>query len=253
MGSRLILLALLSSQALAGEEQFVPKEILQACPPPAKIAPYIRACTSNFVAVDWAKSCSLTLDKLTAHANNILQKGFGEEAQKAVGSQSGNFGNTSADLALAQLSFDQLIAAGKLIQANQKAYQNLIAYPGGEDKNIIQALGLTKLYSSFGCVKSCTDAVATEVANTQRKIGELEKGNAAATALWKTSNRRDQLLDGSLTGKLPTQRAPASGAPANLPPSQFSGKQDPNANTITGLNKALEDKRKAEQLLQKKP
>lgn len=247
LAAALLALAATAQAEQASPEQFLPKEIAQACPSPGKIAPYIRGCTSNFVAVDWARSCSLALDKLTRHANAQLQKGFATEAQKAVGSQSGNFGNTSADLALARLSFDQLIAAGKLFQANQKMYQSLVAYPGGEDKRLIQALGLTQIYSGFKCVKSCTDAVAAEIAATERKIGELQKGNAAAASLWNASERRDASLNGSLTGQ-PIQRSPAAtGAPANLPAAK---KQAPGGNNITGVDKALENKRKEQQLLQ---
>jgi|GEM_PF-6105240 len=257
MASRFLFAILLAQPASAfaeqaNPEQFLPKEILQACPPPAKIAPYIRGCSSNFVAVDWAKSCSQALDKLTRHANAQLQKSFAVEAGKAEGGQAGNFGNTSVDLSLSKLSFEQLISAGKTFQANQKVYQSLVAYPGGENKNVIQALGLTKLYSGFKCVKSCVDAVGEEIAATRRKIGELEKGYAAASNLWKKSDSRDKALSGTLNvaGPNSAQRAAAPGAPVPVV-RKVSGKPDGNENTVTGIDKALEDKRKAEKILQK--
>ena len=242
-----LLVSATEAQAEQGKpESYLPKEILQACPAPQKIAPNIRGCTTNFVAVEWAKSCSLALDKLTTHANSLLQKNFAAEAAKAQTGQSANFGNTSADLALARLSLEQLITAGKMFMANQKAYQSMVAYPGGENKNLIHSLGMTHVYTAFRCVKSAVDAVGAEIAATERKLVELQKGNAAAAKLWNTSERRDESLSGSLN---PVRKPAATGAPANIPAAK---KQAPGGNTITGVDKALEEKRKAEQLLQKR-
>lgn len=245
-GFILAILLLLAAPARAGEdkpEDFLPKEILRACPPPQKIAPAIRGCTTNFVAVEWAKSCSKALDQLSRNANSRLQKSFAAHASAAVDSQSGNFGNASADLALTSLSLEQLIAAGKLFLAHQKVYQSLVAYPDGENKQLIQSLGLTKIYSAFGCVKSCVDAVGAEIAATEKKLVELRKGSVAAASLRSTTDRRDDTLAGSLA---PVRRPAASGAPADTPQAK---KQAPGGNTITGVDRALENKKKAEEAI----
>lgn len=250
---RLFMIALFSQEpsALAEQrkpEQFLPPEVLKACPSPMLIAPYIKGCTTNFIAVEWAKSCSQALDKLSKNANAQLQRSFAEEASKSHGGQSGNLGNTSADLAQAKLSFDQLMAAGKMFLANQKVYQSLVAYPGGENKALIEAFGLTKIYTSFNCVKSSLDAVEAEIVATRKKISELETGGRAANALWKETDRRDESLNGTLNGSV-ARPAVAPGSPAQLPPVRGLASK-PDANTVTGIDKALEDKRKAEKILQ---
>jgi hypothetical protein len=216
------------------------------CHPFSTFGKPLARCEDNFVVSEEALNCVDYYYKHVEAGKLKVKKIFDEQIAKMKKEQSDSFDRTDEGYARAQKEVNDLIATGALARTVVDGYFDEMYFPEDYDEPSVTGMSSEEYLATEECFAGPKKAIQEGQRMIDTIMADLKAMNLSAAKKESKSEKRSVNVQAITPKALPTTKGQGSAAP-RVPAS--AGKSQNGASDITNTQKAIEDAKTAEDLI----